>query len=537
MDDFDQFERSLAAALRSDADLSVARFEPGTIAYCRDGQHAAAFLRIALEVQRRARRPIAGPVAAAVVIGVLVVGGAFFMLQRNQPAVVAVRARRRARIPAPAFRASCAPSSTPSGPSAPTSSGVPSRKASGSPPARWARLAPATPRCGSSTAGCSWRVAPTAMRRTTSAELYDPDSGTWSATGNMLKPHGGFPATLLRDGKVLVGDVEDPAARSDPIIRRGGVRPGQRDVEPPPGGWSRTTRLGHGHAAARRQGARDGSRRLLRAVRPGQRDLDRRRGRWSHSSGNHTAILLPDGKVLVAGGLVLRTTTDWTPPSCTTRPRGPGPRPRTMHGAKGSITATLLPDGKVLVVGGTTGRPRRPPSCTTRPPGPGPSPGTWPGRDVATVRPRCCRMAGCSWSTDDLMRVLYDPGTGSWTATGTMLGLHADLVSRRRCCSTAPSSWLVASDCSSAGSPCAPRAQRSCTSLPACRRHPRCQPSRAPRRPRAPTPSPTPVPPEVGPVPPGARSWTVRVVNDSARPATLFVAEDDGMAWGGWSGA
>ena len=42
----------------------------------------------------------------------------------------------------------------------------------------------------------------------TSAEVYDPDSGTWSATGNMVRPRGGFAfaATLLRDGKVLVGD-------------------------------------------------------------------------------------------------------------------------------------------------------------------------------------------------------------------------------------------------------------------------------------------------------------------------------------------
>ena len=39
----------------------------------------------------------------------------------------------------------------------------------------------------------------------TSAELYDPATGTWSATGEMLRPPGGVPATLLRDGKVLVG--------------------------------------------------------------------------------------------------------------------------------------------------------------------------------------------------------------------------------------------------------------------------------------------------------------------------------------------
>ena len=32
MHDFDQFERRLAAALRADADLSVARFEPASIA-------------------------------------------------------------------------------------------------------------------------------------------------------------------------------------------------------------------------------------------------------------------------------------------------------------------------------------------------------------------------------------------------------------------------------------------------------------------------------------------------------------------------
>ena len=64
----------------------------------------------------------------------------------------------------------------------------------------------------------------------TSAELYDPVSGTWSATGNMLKPHGGFPATLLSDGTVLVGDVDDPAAEDADLGRRG-VRPGKRDLD------------------------------------------------------------------------------------------------------------------------------------------------------------------------------------------------------------------------------------------------------------------------------------------------------------------
>ena len=42
----------------------------------------------------------------------------------------------------------------------------------------------------------------------TSAEVYDPASGTWSATGSMLKPHTRFPATVLPDGTVLVGDAD-----------------------------------------------------------------------------------------------------------------------------------------------------------------------------------------------------------------------------------------------------------------------------------------------------------------------------------------
>jgi hypothetical protein len=36
----------------------------------------------------------------------------------------------------------------------------------------------------------------------------------------------------------------------------------------------------------------------------------------------------------------------------------------------------------------------------------------------------------------------------------------------------------------------------------------------------------TPFPPEAGPVPTGARSWTVTVVNSSSAPGTLFLAEE-----------
>ena len=105
----------------------------------------------------------------------------------------------------------------------------------------------------------------------TSAELYDPVSGTWSATGSMLKPHDGFGATLLRDGKVLVGDVDDPVAAGTTDHRRRGVRPGERDL-----------------------------------------DRHREDGRDATPAGT----LLRDGKVLVRAK---------TAPSCTTPTAGPGP--------------------------------------------------------------------------------------------------------------------------------------------------------------------------------------------------------------------
>ena len=82
----------------------------------------------------------------------------------------------------------------------------------------------------------------------TSAELYDPATGTWSATGDMLGPTDGFPATLLRDGTVLVG-------RMRTTRRRRGVRPRHGDLERH-GQDGQRAPWWHGDLAARWQGPR-----------------------------------------------------------------------------------------------------------------------------------------------------------------------------------------------------------------------------------------------------------------------------------------
>ncbi len=54
---------------------------------------------------------------------------------------------------------------------------------------------------------------PSAAKPLASAEVFDPNTGTWSPTGSMDTPRCGHSATLLRDGRVLVaGDLCGAAA-------------------------------------------------------------------------------------------------------------------------------------------------------------------------------------------------------------------------------------------------------------------------------------------------------------------------------------
>src|SRR6187551_3044262 len=70
----------------------------------------------------------------------------------------------------------------------------------------------------------------------TSAELYDPSSGSWTATGSMTMIRGGQTATLLRNGKVLVAG----GIGSGTFGQMQGARDSAELYDPATGSWSAT---------------------------------------------------------------------------------------------------------------------------------------------------------------------------------------------------------------------------------------------------------------------------------------------------------
>jgi N-acetylneuraminic acid mutarotase len=148
-----------------------------------------------------------------------------------------------------------------------------------------------------------------------SAELYDPVTGTWGATGSLISARGSHTATLLQDGKVLVAGGT------------AGLLPDAELYDSATGTWSATGNLDRGF---------DGQ---------------------GRSRAGHEATLLANGKVLVEGGFD-EDDPNSTDPFIFSSAEMYDPNTETWTGAgsmntsRDSHTATLLEDGRVLVCGG-----------------------------------------------------------------------------------------------------------------------------------------------------------------------------------------
>ena len=148
-----------------------------------------------------------------------------------------------------------------------------------------------------------------------SSELYNPGSGAWSYTGNMNVGRVSAQAVLLGNGTVLVmgGCINNDCLSS--------TTSSAEIYNPANGTWTLTGSMGKGRA-------------------------------------EFVAALLPNGKVLVAGGCTAYNLNGCTSVTATAEIYNPATglwsSAGSMRAARMAMSGTQLPNGKVLIAGGQT---------------------------------------------------------------------------------------------------------------------------------------------------------------------------------------
>ena len=219
-----------------------------------------------------------------------------------------------------------------------------------------------------------------------STELYDPVANAWSLGGSLAAARYLHTATLLQNGNVLVAAGYSISGAPPPLVSAELYNPSTNTWVS--AGSLATARIEHTatllpNGKVLVTGGQDGNNNTSSSA----EIYDPASNSWSAAASmstpryNHTATLLQNGLVLVAGGFnggtTLTSSELYNPATNTWSPAG------TLSAARGSQTATLLNSGKVLLAGGFDN--------------------TIPGNNVTLA------------ITD-----LYNPATNTWSPGGTM---------------------------------------------------------------------------------------------------------------------
>ena len=188
-----------------------------------------------------------------------------------------------------------------------------------------------------------------------SAELYDPATGRFSSAGNTLAPVGeGATATLLLDGRVLIagGDGSSPTATPTAAAELYDPASGKFSSTgsmTSPRAYHTATLLADGRVLLAGGESGSGFSSSAELYDPASGTFAAT-GSMSSARQNHVAARLDDGRVLVAGGDVgtgnrLVSAELYDPATGRFSPTG------SMTAELVGATATVLLDGRVLVVG------------------------------------------------------------------------------------------------------------------------------------------------------------------------------------------
>lgn len=201
---------------------------------------------------------------------------------------------------------------------------------------------------------------------TASTELYDPQGGTWGATGDLVVGRWGHTLTLLDDGTVVLAGGSDSDDLQDTLDEAEVYTPAEgrwHRVGDAIGGGVMQPAIRLADGSVLLTGGNGGGVGGDLVFGRGQR-FDPRTRTWTATSPmgqpryRHTATVLPHGTVLVAGGETqhsafptlsyeaLRSTERFDPAS------GTWVNGADLNETRSGHTATLLADGTVLVAGG-----------------------------------------------------------------------------------------------------------------------------------------------------------------------------------------